>query len=234
MKVLNRVVIVILLVAIMVSGSTLLVAPVSVLNWATGWLSYSVRYLDTAEVYSIPWFWQRALGVLFAVALDIILVLLIILELRRPTPKAIRVEKSSGGEVMISVASIADQLRYEIDQLAGVLRVRPKVSAKRRGVVVELDVRTAAGINVPERAERIVETARLVVEEKMGLRLARPPKVSLRAVPYPRTPIVPVVPKKTPPILPDQDSLPALVKDDAPPILPDDVLADEPETDLPS
>ncbi len=54
--------------------------------------------------------------------------------------------------------------------------------------MVELDVETAAGVDVPEEATRIVETARRVVEEKMGLKLARPPKVNLRAVPYPTTP----------------------------------------------
>jgi hypothetical protein len=238
MNVLNRLVIVILLVTVMVLGTVLLVAPVPILNWASAWLTYAIRYFEMTEAYSVARIWQQALGILFAVVLNIILLLLIIVEVRRPRRKAIRVEKSSGGEVMISVASIADQLRYEIDQLAGVIRVRPKVSAKRRGVVVELDVRTAAGIDVPERAERIVETARLVVEERMGLRLARPPKVSLRAVPHPRTPIVPAAPRKAPPILPDQDLAPALVKDEAPPILPDQdlppaLVKDEPAPILP-
>jgi len=128
------------------------------------------------------------LGILFALTLDVIFVLLIILEVRRPTPKAIRVEQTAGGEVQISVASIADRLKYEVDQLPGVLRTKSKVSAKRGGVVVELDVEMAAGIDVPEKAERIVETARQVMEEKIGLKLARPPKVNLRAVPYPPTP----------------------------------------------
>jgi hypothetical protein len=224
MNVLNRLVIVILLVAIMVFGTILLVAPVPILDWANAWLAYAIRYFEMSEPYSAAWIWQKALGILFAVVLDVILLLLIIAEVRRPRRKAIRVEKSSGGDVMISIPSIADQLKYEIDQLAGVLRVRPKVSGKRRGVVVKLDVQTAAGIDVPERAERIVETARVVVEEKMGLRLARPPKVSLRAVPHPRTPIVHSAPTKAPPILPDQDLSPDLVKDEPPAILPDQDL----------
>jgi hypothetical protein len=138
------------------------------------------------------------LGILFAVVLDIILVLFLIAEVRRPAAKAIRVKKTAGGEVQVSVNSIADRLKYEIDQLASVLRTKPQVQAKRGGVVVELDVETVAEIDVPQKADQIVETARRVVEEKMGLKLARPPKVNLRAVPYPSTPARPKISAPTP------------------------------------
>ena len=139
-------------------------------------------------VSRLQWYVRVSLGILFAVALDIIFILLVVLEVRRSTPKAIRVKKAAGGEVQVSVGSIADRLKYEIDQLSNVLRTKPKVLAKRGGVVLELDVETAAEIDVPAKAEQIVATARRVVEEKMGLKLARPPKVNLRAVPYPSTP----------------------------------------------
>jgi hypothetical protein len=66
------------------------------------------------------------------------------------------------------------------------------VRAKRRGVAVELYVETAAGIDVPEKAERIVEVSRVVIEEKLGLKLARSPKVSLSALRYPRAVATPV------------------------------------------
>jgi len=177
------------------------------------------HHLGGAEPYSAAWFGQKALGVLFALAVDIVLILIIIVEVRRSTPKAIRVEKIAGGEVMISTASIADRLEYETDQLAGVLRVKAKVSAKRRGVLIELDVQTAAEINVPEQADRIVETARAVVEDKMGLKLARPPKVNLRAVPYPAAPVVPVRPKEMPSIPPDR-AMPSDVPDEETPAPP--------------
>jgi len=48
-----------------------------------------------------------------------------------------------------------------------------------------------------------VETARRVVEEKMGLKLARPPKVNLRVVPYPKAPKAPAEPKDRLPALPE-------------------------------
>jgi len=69
--------------------------------------------------------------------------------------------------------------------------------------LVELDVETASGINVPEKSGQILEMARQVVEEKMGLKLARPPKVNLRVVPYPKTPKAPAEPEDRLPALPE-------------------------------
>ena len=182
MNTVNRILIVILLLIAMVLCNILLIVPGAI-------DAVALQSAALADFFDTFQLWARVgLGILLALALDIILILIIILEVRRPKPKAIRVEKAGGGDVQISVTSIADRLRYEVDQLPGVLRSKPKVSAKRKGVVVELDVEMAAGIEVPKKAEQIVEQARQVVEERMGLRLVRSPKVNLRAVPYPKTP----------------------------------------------
>jgi len=186
MNTVNRILLAILLLVAIPLCTILFVLPVPVLEAAGRQLAALVNSLELLNPFV-----RVSLGILFALALDIIFVLLIILEVRRPTPKAIRIEKTAGGEVLISVASIADRLEYEVDQLSGVLRSKSNVSAKRSGVVVELNVEMAAGINVPEKADQIVEAARQVVEEKMGLKLARPPKVNLRAIPYPTTPSTP-------------------------------------------
>jgi hypothetical protein len=183
MNTVNRVGLVLLLLLAIPLCTILLVFPMPTLE-AIG--LQAAALLDF--VSRLQWYVRLSLGILFAVALDIIFILLIVLEVRRPTPKAIRVKKAAGGEVQVSVGSIADRLKYEIDQLSNVLRTKPKVLAKRGGVVLELDVETAAEVDVPAKAEQIVETARRVVEEKMGLKLARPPKVKLRAIPYPSTP----------------------------------------------
>jgi hypothetical protein len=102
----------------------------------------------------------------------------------------IRAEKSTGGHVEVSVVSIADRLKHEVNSLPGVLSVKPKVLGRRRGVEVRLDVDMAAGLDVPPQAEQIVETVRQVVEEKMGLKMATLPRVHVRTVPYPQGAVV--------------------------------------------
>jgi hypothetical protein len=179
----NRVVIVILLLVAVVVCSAFLIVP-AMLDVLVGQLTALNDFLAGLE-----WYQRIPLGILFSAALDVVFILLIIFELRRPVPRAIRVEKASGGDVTISVASIADRLKFEIDQLPGVLQVKPRVSARRRGVQVELDVQAAAGIDVPATADRVAEVARDVVEEKIGLKLARSPKLNIRTVSYPRTPL---------------------------------------------
>ena len=199
MNAINRVVIVVLLLVVMALCSISLVLPLTVLDATAQQADLLLEFLS-----SLQWYVRVPLGILFAVALDIILILLIVLEVRRSRSKSIRVEKASGGEVQVSIDSIGDRLRYEIDQLAGVLRVKPQVLARRRGVLIELNVETVAGIDVPEKADQIVALAQQVVEERMGLKLARSPRVNMRAAPYPKT-VEKAAPVAPPPVKPQEE-----------------------------
>jgi hypothetical protein len=177
MNTFNRVVLVILLLLGMVLSSFALVLPMPTLRaialQADGLYDLLSRIRPVALL---------PIGILLALIVDLIGILLIILEVRRPAAKSISVEQAAGGEVTLSIASIADQVKTEVGQLADVLQVKPRVSARRKGVVVEVDAKIAAETGVPNKAERIVETVRRVVEQKMGLKLARPPKVNIEAV----------------------------------------------------
>jgi hypothetical protein len=177
MNTFNRMVVVILLLLAMVVCSLALVLPQPTLRTvalqASGWADLLDRVRPVALL---------PIGILLALIVDLVGILLIILEVRRPAARSISVEQAAGGEVTLSIASIADQLKTEVSQLPDVLQAKPKVSAKRKGVVVEVDARIAADAGLPIKAERIVETVRRVVEQKMGLKLVRPPKVNLEAV----------------------------------------------------
>ena len=211
----NRVLIILALLLIMVLCSILLVRPVWGLSAVARGAIALAQFIGGfgARGEWPGWYGRVIVCLLFALTLDIIGVLLIIAEFRWPAPRFIRAEKTTGGEVRVSVASIADRLKYEIDQLSSILRCKPKVSARRGGVVLELDVEAAAGVDVPAKAEQIVETVRQVIEERMGLKLARPPKVNLRTVPYPKVPIMPakpgeMLPSRPPEITPIEQETP--------------------------
>jgi len=181
MNTFNRVLLVVLLLAAILLCTLTLVFPVSVLQ------TVGVNARAWAERLSTMTVTLRlVLGILAALVLNIVLIVFIILELRRPKPKAIEVEQLAGGQVMVNVGSVADRLRYEVDLLPGVLQTKPRVMSKKGGVVVELDVEAAAGINVAESAVPIVDLVQDVIENKLGLRLARPPKVQLHTVSYPK------------------------------------------------
>lgn len=185
MNTFNRILVVTLLIVIMLVCSVLLILP-ALQSPLLSLIAERLDHIGTL-INRLEWYKRIPVAFLLVTVMDIFLLLLLILELRRPRPQFIRVEKATGGEVQVSIASIADRLRYEIDALPNILHARPRVGAQRKGVTIELDVETVAGIDVPGQAEHIVETTRQIVEEKMGLKMARPPKINLRAIPYPKT-----------------------------------------------
>jgi uncharacterized alkaline shock family protein YloU len=177
MNTFNRVVLVILLLLAMVLCSLMLVVPLRSLQIVSQQAQALANLLARLRaVVRLP------AGILLALIVNLIGILLIVLEVRRSAPSGIKVEQASGGEVTLSLASIAEQLKAELNQLPEIVQAKPKVSAKRKGVFVEVDTRIAAQSGVPNKAERIVEAIRRVVETQMGLKLARPPKVNIEAV----------------------------------------------------
>ncbi len=125
-------------------------------------------------------------GAALAVLTFVFCGLLLWLELRRPYGKAVRVQKVSGGEVQVTTDSIARRLEYNIDQLADVISVKPKVLAKGKGVYVRLNVETGPEIDVPAKTEEISRVAREVIEERMGLKLAGKLEIGIKHMPYPK------------------------------------------------
>ena len=125
-------------------------------------------------------------GAALAVLTFVFCGLLLWLELRRPYGKAVRVQKVSGGEAQVTTDSIARRLAFNIDQLADVISVKPKVLAKGKGVHVRLNVETGPEIDVPAKTEEISRVAREVIEERMGLKLAGKLEISIKHAPYPR------------------------------------------------
>ena len=177
MNAFNRVVLVILLLLGMVLCPLVLVLPLPTLRMISLQAGGLTEFLDRVNPFVL-----LPIGILLALIVDLIAILFIILEVRRPAATSISVEQAVGGKVMLSIASISDQLKTEVSLLPDVLQAKPRVSAKGKGVLVELDAKIAAEAGVPNKTERIVETVRRVVEQKMGLKLARPPKVNIEAV----------------------------------------------------
>ena len=136
----------------------------------------------------------RALLILCAVFLDVLLVGLLVLEVRGPAKRTLRVQRVGGGQVAVTAESLTERLQYHIDQLADVIGVKVRVSPRGGGVDVEVNLQTGADTNVPEKAEQVLEVTRQVVEDKMGLKLARKPRVNIHAMPTPGAPARAVTP----------------------------------------
>lgn len=182
MNAFNRLVVILLILGLMIGLTVFLIVPKAILNLLQEGADNFFLQLDRFHDLFL-----LAAGVILALIIDLIGLFVLFLEIRRPRVKAIKVQKVSGGDAVVAVDSIAKRLSYHVDQLADVISVRPKISARGGGVEVELDVEISPEIDIPMKDEEIRQVATQVVEEQMGLKL-RKIRPSFRDGPYPRLP----------------------------------------------
>jgi hypothetical protein len=181
MSVFNRAVVILLLIVLIVLAAVVVIVPRESLRLTAAtadWLHQgTVDYADTDPLFF------AGMRVLIGGAVIILCLVLLWLELRRPRKKTIRAQKMAGGEAFITVDSVEQRLTYNIDQLPEVIRVSPQVSSRSRGV--DLLVETSPEIDVPMKTEEIMQVAREVIVERMGLKLGKV-QVKIKHAPYPK------------------------------------------------
>ncbi len=183
---LNRVVIVIVCLASIATLTALFLLPQIVLiavgEWMLDWGSY-IQGID-------PWV-RLGTGIAVAVVIDIALAIVIILEVRSPRSRFLRVQQVAGGMANISTDSVVELLQHRLEPLPGVIRVTPKIRAKGNRVTAWVDVGVARGTNVPQTANRLIRAIRSVLTKELGLQIAGQPEVQVTVVQPPRSALQP-------------------------------------------
>lgn len=186
MNVFNRVVMVALILLSMLIVLLVAVAPIQTFDVAAGVFNYLATNSDSLMKSQSQWPVFATARVLIGGALLIVLLVLLWLEFRRPRRRIIHAQKLAGGESFIAVESIAQRLAYNIDQLPDVVSVTPRVTGYgRAGLDLELMLETAPEIDVPMKTEEVMQVAKEVVTERMGLKLGKV-QVKIRHAPYPK------------------------------------------------
>ena len=184
MNVFNRIVVVLLLL-LSVPLLLLVIGLVSFPLQAADVLSILVESLRFISVT------VKLLIVLACLIMFVIVIILLWFELRQPaTSQMVPIKQVTGGEAEVFTDSIEGRLAYNIDQLSDVTRVMPTVTSAGKGedgVDVVLEVETSPDIDVPAKTEEVMEVARQVIEDRMGLGLARI-RVNIRHAPFPKRP----------------------------------------------
>ncbi len=183
MNAFNRVVMVLVILVAFLVLTILLVVPRESMVFVEAVSATTVHTIDRIRPEFVPAF--RALLILGAVLLDLLLLSLLLFEIRGPARRTIRLQTIEGGTVSVTSQSLAERLAYHLDQIADVINVKVRVMPRRDGVDLDVDVRTGGDVNVTEKARQVLEVTRQVVEDKMGLKLAHQPRVSIHALPYP-------------------------------------------------
>jgi uncharacterized alkaline shock family protein YloU len=130
--------------------------------------------------------YTQAIGIAVAVLIFVVAVVLFVLEIQRPALSGLRVQQVSDGEVQVTAEAITQRLQNEILRIPEVTKVKSHVTAAKKGLVdLFLQIETTPEVNIPEKTQEIIQAARHLTEEKIGLKLgkvqvqvdhSRPPK----------------------------------------------------------
>ena len=207
MNTFNRIVVVLVLIALILLVSVLGVIPHVILSDVGHWAVTLGEQLWAAQVAV-----RLGIGVLLALIFDALAIALIYFEVRPQRQRFIRVENLAGGMATVSVESVVRQLEYRLAPIPNVIAVRPKIRAGRGKVQAVVNVDVGTGANVPQMASRLVEEVKDVLSTEMGLQLAGEPEVRITVLPQPEgrrasqpqpaAPVAPATPPMTPPTTP--------------------------------
>ncbi len=180
MNMFNRVVLVLILLALMIIVTSAAMFPQVVLVSVGEWLQYGGKYFDQINPVL-----RIAGGLVLSLIVDIGLAILIFFEVRPQRKRSIRVQQVAGGTVTISDTSIIQQIAYKLDPIAGVIAVRPQIRAKGEKVQAIVQVEVGANTNVPRMATLLMERVQKVLAEDLGLQVYGHPEVQIKVAPSP-------------------------------------------------
>jgi hypothetical protein len=183
MNVFNRLLVILLILVIVVLTAVIVIVPRQSAGLGEQFFGTMGQYTDSYLQHN--WALFASGRVIIGGAIVLICLILLWLELRRPRKKTIRVQKTAGGEASIAVDSVAQRLAYNIDQLPDVVKVSPRLTARARGVDIDLILETSPDVDVPMKTEEVLQVSREVIEDRMGLKLGKV-QVKIKHAPYPK------------------------------------------------
>lgn len=184
MHILNRVLVILGLLAIMVISVILFLAWGPFLQILIGMLQQTNAALNTVAESNPLLRWAGGFGL--TVLVWAVCIGLLWLETRRPRARTITVQQISGGHAELTVDSIISRLQYNLEQLPDVIHVWPRVRSARKGVRIDMAIETNPEVDVPAITEEIRQRTRDIMEQHMGLKLESM-RVVIRHAPYPKS-----------------------------------------------
>jgi hypothetical protein len=178
MRIFNKIVVVVLILVALPVGTLFLVRPEATALAMSDVFALVVEQFAAFEELTLM------MVALLALPVDLVLLGLLYLELRRKPQQVARVTRVRRGDGEITLEAIHQRIHHHVSRLADVVEVQPDTRVKGGRVLVALDVVTSPHVNVPEKVDEIVQVVRETVTGGMGLKLRRKPAVSIRHVAY--------------------------------------------------
>jgi hypothetical protein len=179
MNVLNRIAIIMLILALLAAVTALAAAPAEALGTA----ALVLGNLHGIAARLLPA--GRALVALAGLGLGLLLLFWLWMEVRRPSYRTVRVRQSAGASAEVTTQTVRERVEVAVDALPGVVSAAARARSYGPAVEVWIDAEITPGTQVAPKADEIAATVREVTEMTLGLALRGKPHVRIRAVRLP-------------------------------------------------
>lgn len=164
MNVFNKIVVILMLVSIIAIS---LVSMINVFAEYFEWSDLALQIFNPEN--SINAF----IAFLALVAVFAISVFILILELYRKRTRAANISSSKTGNAMVTLETVAGQVKNEVTKIDGVEDVRVKIIPKPTGIIIDMNSKLNDDSNIPEKMHEIINGAAGIVSDKLGIKVIK-------------------------------------------------------------
>jgi hypothetical protein len=164
MNIFNKIIMIILLICLAVFCIA------AIVNAFAGFISWTdaarsiFEPVDAANPYIVT------LALLFVF---IICIFLLVLEFYRKRIKAASISSSKTGFAMITLETIAGQIKSSVEKLEGLESVKVKIVPKTGGIIINMMARLDEDQDIPAKMQEVVKQAAEVASEKLGIKVIK-------------------------------------------------------------
>jgi hypothetical protein len=164
MRIFNKIIMIILLICLAIFCLA------AIVNAFAGYISWTeaARRLFEPIDQTNPYIVTLALLFIF-----IVCIFLLILEFYRRRVKAASISSSKTGFAMITLDTIAEQIKTSAMKLEGLESVKVKVVPKSGGIIINMLAKLDEEEDIPAKMQEVVKQAAEVASEKLGIKVLK-------------------------------------------------------------
>ncbi len=164
MNIFNRIIVVLIMICI------ICVSIVAIFNEFVGYFKWSDFALEIFNpLGDIPTY----ITVLALIAVFAISIIILMLEFYRRKIKVANISSSKEGNAMITLETIAVQIKNEALKIEGLEEIKVKVIPKATGIIINMNTKLKENLNIPEKMQEIINKATAVASDKLGIKVIK-------------------------------------------------------------
>lgn len=174
MSLFNRIALVLVCAVLLVAAVAVIVLTWTIPNRSINWLSDAVDWIDANDGDL-----EKALLTTISATIGLFAVIVLLLELFPRSGPDVKVTDLSRGDATLSTAAIGQRIEEAVCQVPNVAEVRANVRARKRGVLVSLDLQVDPEANLATVTDEACRVAQDVLTDRVHVALLRPPTARL-------------------------------------------------------